>query len=142
MDKAYVDYKTLYEMHLNETYLVTRTKATMKYDVVDINYNANDLVGIVGDKTIHLSGYVSEKKYPEDLRLIEFYDAEKDEVIAFITNNFELGLLIIANIYLTGGKLRRSSNGSRETRPSKLSGDTRKMLSRSTLGSQSVLTCY
>ena len=35
------------------------------------------LVGIVGDKTIHLSGYVSEKKYPEDLRLIEFYDAEK-----------------------------------------------------------------
>lgn len=71
----------------------------MKYDVVDINYNANDLVGIVGDKTIHLSGYVSEKKYPEDLRLIEFYDAEKDEIITFITNNFELGSLIIANIY-------------------------------------------
>ena len=61
--------------------------------------NANDLVGIVGDKTIHLSGYVSEKKYSEDLRLIEFYDVEKDEVITFITNNFELGSLIIANIY-------------------------------------------
>lgn len=71
----------------------------MKYEVVDINYNANDLVGIVGDKTVHLSGYSSEKKYPEDLRLIEFYDAEKDEVITFITNNFELGSLDIANIY-------------------------------------------
>lgn len=33
------------------------------------------------------------------MRLIEFYDAEKDEVITFITNNFELGSLIIANIY-------------------------------------------
>ena len=70
MDKAYVDYEALYRMHLNGTYFVTRAKATMKYDVVDINYNANALVDIVGDKTIHLSGYVSEKKYPEDLRLI------------------------------------------------------------------------
>ena len=93
MDKAYVDYEARDRMQLNGTYFVTRAKATMKYDVVDINYNANDLVGIVGDKTIHLSGYVSEKKYPEDLRLIEFYDAEKDDIITFITNNFELGRL-------------------------------------------------
>ena len=33
------------------------------------------------------------------MRLIEFYGAEKDKVITFITNNFELGSLIIANIY-------------------------------------------
>ena len=99
MDKAYVDYEALYRMHLNGTYFVTRAKATMMYEVVDNNYNANDLVGIVGDKTVHLSGYISEKKYPEDLRLIGFYDAEKDEVITFITINFELGSLDIANIY-------------------------------------------
>ena len=42
---------------------------------------------------------MSAKKVPEDLRLIEFYDAEKDEAITFITYNFELGSLIIANIY-------------------------------------------
>ena len=71
----------------------------MNYEVVDTNYNINDLVGIVGDRTVHLAGYVSEKKYPEDLRLIEFYDAEKEEVITFLTNNFELGPLVIANIY-------------------------------------------
>lgn len=59
MDKVYVYYEALYCMHLNETYYVTRAKATMKYEVVDINYNANDLVGIVGDKTVHLSGYIS-----------------------------------------------------------------------------------
>ncbi len=109
------DYEALYEMRLNEIYFVTRAKATMKYEVVDINYNANDLVGIVGDKTVHLNGYISEKKYPEDLRLMEFYDAEKDEVITFITNNFELGLLISPISTATAGRLRRSSNGSRET---------------------------
>ena len=99
MDKAYVDFEALYRMHVNQTYFVTRAKDTMKYEVVDTNYNINDLVGIVGDRTVHLAGYVSEKKYPEDLRLVGFYDAEKEEVITFLTNNFELGPLVIANIY-------------------------------------------
>jgi hypothetical protein len=99
MDKAYVDFKALYKMQINETYFVTRAKDTMKYDVVETNYNINDLAGIVGDQILHLAGYISEKKYPEDFRLVKFYDAEKDEVISFITNNLELGPLVIANIY-------------------------------------------
>lgn len=99
MDKAYVDFEALYRMTVNETFFVTRAKATMKYEVIETNYNINDLVGIVGDKIIHLAGYVSEKKYPVDFRLVEFYDAESEEVITFLTNNFELGPLVIANIY-------------------------------------------
>ena len=99
MDKAYLDFEALYRMNLNGTYFVTRAKSPMRYEVVETNYNINDLVGIVGDQVIHLAGYVSEKKYPEDLRLVKFYDVEKDEVISFITNNFELGPLVIANIY-------------------------------------------
>lgn len=71
----------------------------MKYEVIETDHNINDLVGIVGDKIIHLAGYVGEKKYPEDLRLVELYDAEKEEVITFLTNNFDLGPLVIANIY-------------------------------------------
>lgn len=71
----------------------------MKYEVIETNHNINDLVGIVGDKIIHLAGYVGEKKYPEDLRLVELYDAEKEEVITFLTNNYDLGPLVIANIY-------------------------------------------
>ena len=39
------------------------------------------------------------KKYPKDLRIVEFYDVEKEEVITFLANNFELGPLVIANIY-------------------------------------------
>lgn len=99
MDKAYVDFEALYRMHRGETYFVTRAKDTMRYEVVSTNYNIDDLDGIVGDQVIHLIGYISEKKYPQDLRLVKFYDAEKDEVISFITNNMELGPLVIANIY-------------------------------------------
>lgn len=99
MDKAYVDYEALYRMEQNETYFVTRAKDTIKYKVIETNYNINELVGIVGDQVIHLSGYVSEKKYPKNFRLVKFYDAEKDETISFITNNLELEPLVIANIY-------------------------------------------
>lgn len=99
MDKAYVDLEALYRMTENETYFVTRAKTPMKYEVVETNYNINDLVGIVGDKTIRFTGYASRKKYPKDLRIVEFYNAEKEEVIIFLTNNFELGSLVIANIY-------------------------------------------
>jgi len=95
MDKAYVDFEALYRMQLHKTYFITRAKDTMKYEVVNTNYNIDDLASIVGDQIIHLSGYISEKKYPEDLRLVKFYDA----VISFITNNMELGPLVIANIY-------------------------------------------
>lgn len=99
MDKAYVDLEALYRMTENETYFVTRAKTPMKYEVVETNYNINDLVGIVGDKTIRFTGYASRKKYPKDLRIVKFYNAEKEEVIIFLTNNFELGPLVIANIY-------------------------------------------
>lgn len=99
MDKAYVDFEALYRMEQNETYFVTRAKDTIKYKVIETNYNINELVGIVGDQVIHLSGYVSKKKYPKNFRLVKFYDAEKDETISFITNNLELGPLVIANIY-------------------------------------------
>ena len=37
--------------------------------------------------------------YPKNLRLVEYQDAESDEVITFITNNKDLGPLVITNIY-------------------------------------------
>ena len=55
----------------------------MKYEVIETNHNINDLVGIVGDKTVRFIGYVSRKKYPEDFRLVEFYDAESEKVITY-----------------------------------------------------------
>ena len=97
MDKAYVDFEALYRKQRNETYFVTRPKDTMRFEVVETNNNINDMVGIVSDRAIRLT--VTAKKYPEDLRMVMFHDAVNDEVISFITNNMELGPLVIANIY-------------------------------------------
>ena len=99
MDKAYVDFEALYRMQQNDVYFVTRPKDTMKYEVVETNYNINEMAGIISDQTIRLTGPIASKKYPDVLRLVKFFDAENDEVISFITNNLELGPLVIANIY-------------------------------------------
>ncbi|MBR5033758.1 MAG: DUF4372 domain-containing protein [Bacteroidales bacterium] len=70
---------------INETYFVTRAKTPMRYDIVK-NNNTNDLAGIVGARVIHISGYISKKKYPKDLRLLKFDDAEKDASVVYCLN--------------------------------------------------------
>lgn len=99
MDKAYVDFEALWAWTQKDVYFVTRPKSTMKYETVEVNYKINELVGIVGDETIRLTGYKTCKLYPGNLRLTRYYDVENDEVISFITNNFDLGPLEIAKIY-------------------------------------------
>ena len=39
------------------------------------------------------------KDYPEHLRRIKFYDAEHDRHLVFLTNNFDLPALTIAQLY-------------------------------------------
>lgn len=76
MDKACLDFEALYSWARKDVNFVTRPKSTMRYETVEVNYNINELAGIVGDETIRLTGYKSSKQYPDDLRLIKYYDAE------------------------------------------------------------------
>ncbi len=57
-------------MTFNEKYLVTRAMVSMMYEEVETNNNINDLASIVGNCVIRLTGYVSKKKYSEDIRKI------------------------------------------------------------------------
>ena len=51
------------------------------------------------DKIIELTIVKSKKNYPEKLRLIEYYDAEKENYLIFMTNNFEVTALEVSYIY-------------------------------------------
>ena len=46
-----------------------------------------------------LTGYKSKKLYPEKLRLVEFYDSQNSELLVFLTNNFEISALEVADLY-------------------------------------------
>ena len=43
--------------------------------------------------------YKSKLLYPKKLRLIGYYDTEKNELFEFLTNNFEITAYEIANLY-------------------------------------------
>lgn len=99
MDKAYVDFKALYRINTHNSYFVTRAKSSLKYTIVEQNFNIDEKTGLRSDKTIELTVVKSKKLYPENLRLIEYYDADKDNYLVFMTNNFEVTALEVSYIY-------------------------------------------
>lgn len=105
MDKAYIDFAALFNIHKAEAFFITRAKVSMDYTVVERNFNIDETTGLRSDKTIVLNGYKSKKLYPENLRLIEYYDEEKQMHLTFLTNNHEVSSLEIARLYRNRWKI-------------------------------------
>lgn len=98
-DKAYMDLEALRRIHLSNAFFVVRPKSNMRFvfkeELADNGQGSN----IVGDYVVGLVGKKSKELYPDDLRFIRAVDPETGEIIDFITNNFELSAIDIANIY-------------------------------------------
>ena len=99
MDKAYVDFEALYRIHNAGAFFVTRAKNTMRYNVTEQNFNIDQTTGLRADKIIELIIPKSKRLYPEQLRIVEFYDQENDELLVFLTNNFEVSSIEVAYLY-------------------------------------------
>ena len=99
MDKAYVDFAALYRIHKAGAYFVTRAKSPLKYEIIEQNFNIDETTGLWADKTVMLTIVKSRKLYPDKLRLVEYYDTEKDLFLVFLSNNFEVSALEIARLY-------------------------------------------
>lgn len=99
MDKAYIDFKALYHLHKLGAFFISRAKTTTDYSVIECNFNIDESTGLRSDKIIELNGYKSKLLYSEPLRLVEFYDRENDVILTFLTNNFDVSALEIANLY-------------------------------------------
>lgn len=98
MDKAYIDFKRLYNLHKSEAFYVIRAKDNLKFKAV-ASRKIDKSKGLRCDQTIKLSVPKSNKQYPEKIRRIKYYDQEKDILLVFLTNNFELGAMEIATSY-------------------------------------------
>src|SRR5690606_13679013 len=99
MDKAYVDFAALFNINNCGAYFITRAKTSMDFSVIESNFNIDARSGLLTDRTVVLNGYKSKKLYPEPLRLVEYYDADKGVELVFLTNNFEVSALEIARLY-------------------------------------------
>ncbi|MEI7660927.1 MAG: hypothetical protein WCK34_01955 [Bacteroidota bacterium] len=99
MDKAYVNFAALYLMHKAGSFFVNWAKVTIDYEDVECNYNIDERTGLRSDKTIKLWGPKSKRLYPEILRIVEYYDVEKNILLVFLNNNFNASALEIARLY-------------------------------------------
>ena len=98
MDRGYVDFERLYRFVLALSFFVTRTKAGIKLSRLE-SRPVDRTTGIRSDHTVWLSTPQSVAHYPDRLRRVAFRDPEDGKVLVFLTNNFTLPALVIAQLY-------------------------------------------
>src|SRR5216684_6542924 len=98
MDRGYIDFERLYVFTLSSAFFVVRTKENL---VLQRRYShaVDKSTGVRSDHTVILTTIESATAYPETLRRISYFDAETDKRLKFLTNNFVLPALTIAQIY-------------------------------------------
>jgi hypothetical protein len=98
MDRAYLDYSRLHRLHLSGAFFVTRAKQNARF-VRRYSHPSDKSSGIRFDQTVTLYGFNSHRHYPDPLRKISYRDPQTGKVFIFVTNNFILPALTIANLY-------------------------------------------
>lgn len=97
-DRGYNDYLLFGNWTEQGIYFVTRMKDNALFEVVEENPIPSNR-HIRKDQIIRLTGLKAEGRCPHLLRRVEFYDAGKDTILVFLTNNVKLGSSTIAAIY-------------------------------------------
>jgi len=98
MDRGYLDFPRLHRLHLASAFFVTR--ARKRFDCQRL-YSApvDRTTGIMCDQIVTLTNPVPRAGYPDKLRRIRYFDPNQERRLIFLTNNFTLPPLIIAQLY-------------------------------------------
>jgi hypothetical protein len=98
MDRAYLDFARLYTFTQNLSTFITRAKSNFDYSRICYR-QVNKTTGLRCDQTIRLNGFYASQDYPAVLRQIGYFDIETNQKFVFLTNNFTLPALTIAQLY-------------------------------------------
>ncbi len=97
-DRGYNDYALFGRWTAQRVYFVTRMLANSVFRVIQARTVPQNR-HIRRDDIIELTGTQADERCPYRLRRIEFYNADKDEVLVFLTNHLGLGASTVAAIY-------------------------------------------
>ena len=97
-DKGYIDFARLYRFTQEMACFVTRAKRDLDF-ARRRRHPVDKTTGLRSDQTIVLCGPKSSERYPSPLRRIAYYCEELDKLFVFLTNNFTLPALTIAQLY-------------------------------------------
>jgi hypothetical protein len=98
MDRGYVDFERLYIFTLSAAFFVVRTKSNV---LLQRRYShpVDRTTGVRSDHTVILTAFGSANAYPDALRRVSYLDVETRKRFKFLTNNFTLPAVTIAQIY-------------------------------------------
>jgi hypothetical protein len=98
MDRGYIDFDRLYFFTLCSAFFVLRTKGNV---LLQRRYShpVDHSTGVRSDHTVVLTAIESVKVYPDALRRVSYLDAETNKRLKFLTNNFVLPAVTIAQTY-------------------------------------------
>jgi hypothetical protein len=98
IDRGYLDFDRLYAIHQASAFFVTRTKSNFRFRRL-YSRPVDKFAGVQCDQIIVLEGFYSHKAYPDKLRRIRFFDTDLNKRLVFLTNNFTLPALTIAQLF-------------------------------------------
>lgn len=104
MDRGYLDFYRLFKINFANSFFVIRAKRNFKFQRV-YSRKVDKEKGLRCDQTIILTGYYQSQYYPEKLRRVKYYDKESNRIFVFITNNFEIEAIKIAELYKNRWKI-------------------------------------
>lgn len=98
LDRGYLDYERLYRLNCARAFFVTRAKKAQRFRR-QASSTVDKATGLRCDQRVTPRNYYPAKFYPEHLRRISFVDTQKGTGYVFLTNNFALPALTIADLY-------------------------------------------
>ena len=98
MDRGYIDFARLYRFELNKSFFIVRAKKNLNFRR-RFSAQIDKATGVLYDQTIILTSFYPAQDYPAALRRIGYFDAEQNRRFVFLTNNFRLPALTIAELY-------------------------------------------
>ena len=98
MDRGYLDFERLHRLHEAGSFFVTRAKSNLKAQR-RYSHPVDRSTGLICDQTIVLTGFYSRQDFDTPLRRINFRDPKTGKRLVFLTNNFALPAITIADLY-------------------------------------------
>lgn len=96
-DRGYNDYSRLYAINKLGATFIVRAKKNALYK--RLSWKRRLEHNVLSDSGIRFAGYYKKDDYPEPLRLIKYWDEENQREFTFLTNNFDLTALQVAELY-------------------------------------------
>ena len=98
MDRAHLDFERLHRLHLCGSFFVLRAKSNTKLRRLS-SRPVDRTTGLICDQVVRPDGVNSATDFPDRLRRIRYRDPARDKTLIFLTNNFALPAMTVADIY-------------------------------------------